>query len=259
MRLKIKESFVGNFMSEYPISVDPKVSFKKIVDFMADKKISTIIVMEEKSAKPQGILTERGILHYIAKEGKIPNIPIKDVIIQPYVSVAPDTNIVQAAKLMLSKKSRVLVFADKNKLVGIITAYDMLKSLKETRKAPTLDKVISTKVYQCTYGTSILDAAKILHTKKIGSILVQDVDSSYGIFTQRDVVKALGKKVSLNSKVGKYTSFPLITAKKKILANEAARIMITKSIKRLPLVEKDAIVGIVTARDVVDAYVQYLS
>ncbi|TFG81259.1 MAG: CBS domain-containing protein, partial [Erysipelotrichales bacterium] len=56
------------------------------------------------------------------------------------------------------------------------------------------------------------------------------------------------------SKVGKYASFPLITAKNGILANEAAKIMMTKDIKRLALTTNGSITGIVTARDIVDAF-----
>jgi CBS domain-containing protein len=76
----------------------------------------------------------------------------------------------------------------------------------------------------------------------------------HGIFTQRDLVRVLAKGEKLDSSVGDYSSFPLVTAKKDILANEAAKIMTSKKIKRLGLTENNSVVGIVTARDIVDAY-----
>ena len=253
MALKMTKLLVGNYMTAYPISVKPTVPFKTAINFMAENGFSTLIVMEEQSTIPLGVLTEREILHNIVSEGKIPDKLIKDLSIQSFISITPDTTVLEAAKLMISKRVRILVFADKDKLVGTITASDMLRAFRRTIISPTLDKVISTKIYQCPFETSILDASKILHEKNIGSIIITR-DSMHGIFTQRDLVHLLEKGADLASKVGDYSSFPLVTAKKGILANEAASIMAAKNIKRLVLTENDMPVGIITARDIVDAF-----
>lgn len=253
MVLKITNLLVGNYMTAYPISVKPTVPFKTVINFMAEKGFATLVVMEEQNAKPLGVLTEREILHYVVSEGKIPNKLVKDLFIQPFVSVTPDTTVTEAAKSMITRRSRILVFADNNKLVGIITASDMLRAFRKTIISPTLDKVISTKVQQCPYESSILDASKILHEKKIGSVIVSK-GGTYGIFTQRDLVRILEKEVNLANKVGDHSSFPLVTANKGVLANEAASIMAAKNIKRLALTEGNTLSGIVTARDIVDAF-----
>lgn len=253
MGLKITELLVGNYMSEYPISVKPSVPFKTVVSFMADNKFATLIVMEEDNPMPIGIFTERGIIRHVVSGEKNMDQSVKQEFIQPFVSVTPDTTIIEAARLMISKKSRILVFADTDKLVGTITASDMMRAFRETGKAPSLDTVISTIVYHCPYDTTILDAVKMLDEKNIGSVLVTH-NSLYGIFTQRDLVRVLEKEVDLKSKVGPHSSFPLVTAKRGILANEAANIMASKKIKRLGLTENDSLSGIVTARDIVDAY-----
>lgn len=253
MVLKMSKILVGNYMTAYPISVKPTVPFKTVINFMAENGFATLIVMEEQGIMPLGVLTEREILQHIVSEGNIPDKLVKDLSIQPFVSVTPDTTVLEAAKLMISKRSRILVFADQDKLVGIITASDMLRAFRKTIISPTLDKVISTKVEQCPFESSILDASKILHEKKIGSVIVSR-GLMHGIFTQRDLVHILEKGVDLTSKVGDHSSFPLVTAKREILANEAASIMAAKNIKRLALTENDTLIGIVTARDIVDAF-----
>ncbi len=258
MALRVLDLLVGNYMTAYPISVKPTVPFKTVVNFMAEKGFATLIVMEEESTMPLGVLTEREILHYVANEGKIPDKMVKDTFIQTFLSINPDTTVIEAAKLMISKKSRLLVFADGDKLVGIITASDMLRAFRKTEAAPSLGHVMSKKIYDCKYDDSILDAAKILHKHNIGSVLVHK-DSSSGLFTERDLVQILDKEVDLNSPVGKHSSFPLVTADEKIMANEAASIMAAKNIKRLVLTEKGSLVGIVTARDIVDAFQQSFS
>lgn len=252
MGSKIDELLVGNYMSEYPISVKPDIPFATVVDFMDESRFSTLIVMDEEKPMPLGVFTERGIIKHVAS-GKTMDQTIKQELIQPFVPVTPDTTIIDAARLMISKKSRVLVFADTDKLVGTITASDMIRAFGETDKAPSLEKVISKTVYHCPFDTTILDAVKLLDEKNIGSILVTR-DSLHGIFTQRDLVRVLAKEENLQSSVGDYSSFPLVTAKKDVLANEAAKIMASKKIKRLGLTENNSVVGIVTARDIVDAY-----
>ena len=252
MGKKIEELLVGNYMSEYPISVKPEIPFETVVDFMNESRFTTLIVMDETNPMPVGVFTERGIIKHVASD-KAMNQSIKQELIQPFFSVTPDTTIIEAAKLMISKKARILVFADTDKLVGTITASDMLRAFSETDKAPSLEKVISKTVYHCPFDTTILDVVKLLDEKNIGSILVTR-DSLHGIFTQRDLVKVLAKGEKLDSSVGNYSSFPLVTAKKSILANEAAKIMASKKIKRLGLTENNAVVGIVTARDIVEAY-----
>lgn len=252
MGLRIEELLVGNYMSEYPISVKPDVPFETVVRFMTESRFATLIVMEEEKSMPLGVFTERGIIRHVVS-GKTMDQSIKQELIQSFVSVTPDTTIMEAAKLMITKKSRILVFADTDKLVGTITASDMLRAFRETDKAPSLEKVISTKVYHCPFDTTVLDAVKLLDEKNIGSVIVTR-DSLYGIFTQRDLVRVLTNGEDLKNKVGDYSSFPLVTAKKNILANEVAKIMASKNIKRLGLTENNSLVGIVTARDIVDAY-----
>jgi predicted transcriptional regulator len=252
MGLKINELLVGNYMSEYPISAKPEVPFESVISFMAESKFATLIVMEEENPMPIGVFTERGIIAHVAS-GKSMDQSVKQELIQPYVSVTPDTTVIEAARLMISKKSRVLVFVDINKLVGTITASDMLRAFGQTDKVPSLERVISKTVYHCPFDTTILDAVKLLDEKKIGSILVRR-DSEYGIFTQRDLVRVLANGEDLSSSVGDYSSFPLVTATKEVLANEAAKFMALKNIKRLGLTEDGSIIGIVTARDIVDAY-----
>jgi signal-transduction protein with cAMP-binding, CBS, and nucleotidyltransferase domain len=106
-----------------------------------------------------------------------------------------------------------------------------------------------------SYDESIFDVCKAMYGKRIGSMIVDGTDSKHGIFTERDLVfKVLNNKGSLDEPIELYSSFPLITAKDGILANEAASIMALHHIKRLGLTDNGKITGVVTVRDIVDAY-----
>lgn len=119
----------------------------------------------------KGLFTEREILQYITSYGEIPEIPMKEVLLQTFTGISLDTSLINAAKIMILEKTRLLVFVNK-KLVGIITASDMLRGFRKTGINPTLDKVISTKIYQCAYDNSIIDVTKIMGEKRIGSVII---------------------------------------------------------------------------------------
>ena len=102
MELNIRELLVGNYMSEYPISVKPEVSLRKVIEFMADKRFATLIVMEEDGTVPLGMITEREIIRQVAS-GKGLESKVRDVLLRQFVSVTPDTTVLAAAKIMISK------------------------------------------------------------------------------------------------------------------------------------------------------------
>ena len=253
MALVISNLPVANYMTPYPISVDPDVTFSKAVNFMAERGFGNLIISD--GVIPIGILTEREIISAVSSGKVTTNLKVKDMGFQPFVKIYLGNTILDAASLMIREKQRPLVFADKDKLVGIITISDMLRAFRKTSNAPSLEEVASSNIVKCKYDDSILHAVKILHEKRIGSLIV-DKDGHYGIFTERDLlVHVLANNVALTGEVGGYSSFPLVVAKQGIKGNQAASIMAANNIKRLGLVDSnDLLVGIVTARDVVDAY-----
>ena len=99
------------------------------------------------------------------------------------------------------------------------------------------------------------DVAKIMGEKSIGSVVITRKGEPIGIFTERDLLtKFLAKDQSLKIEVGKACSSPLITAPLGISVHDAAAIMTSKHIKRLPITKDDKLVGFLSARDLVEAY-----
>src|SRR5574342_760321 len=152
MVLKTIELKVGDYMTSELISVDSDVLFPVAISIMATHGIGNLIIKENN--KPSSLLTEREILSYLVRRGEIPIEPMKDIFTESFTPVSPKMSILDAAKLMISKKKRLLVF-ENEKLVGIITASDILRGLKKTGGNPSLDNVSSTKIDQCAHTDSI--------------------------------------------------------------------------------------------------------
>jgi signal-transduction protein with cAMP-binding, CBS, and nucleotidyltransferase domain len=91
--------------------------------------------------------------------------------------------------------------------------------------------------------------------KRIGSVIVTSKGEPFGIFTERDLLSTfLVKDKSLIAEVGKEASSPLITSPVGTSVHHAAVTMVMKHIGRLPITCSGQMVGIITARDLVEAY-----
>jgi CBS domain-containing protein len=110
---------------------------------------------------------------------------------------------------------------------------------------------MSNKIVSVRSTEKVNKALRTMVRKKIGSIIVMEKGKPVGILTERDISTrtAKGQKV-LNMITGKIMSKPLITVPPSCQVWEAVEQMLRKDIRRLPVVDGDKLVGMVTERDV---------
>lgn len=105
--------------------------------------------------------------------------------------------------------------------------------------------------------STVADAAKIMIDKKLGSILVTldkegNVQERHGIVTERDIlVKVIAKGLNPSQVfVEDIMSTPIKVIAHDAKIRNASRFFNLRSIRRLPVVKDDKIIGLVSARDV---------
>ncbi len=99
--------------------------------------------------------------------------------------------------------------------------------------------------------TTVSDAAKLMASENRGSIVVMDGTSPVAIVTESDLFKKVVAK-DLEPKevrVRDVMSSPLISIDPEQPLRNAAKLMVEKEIRRLPVVESNRLVGILTAAD----------
>lgn len=100
-------------------------------------------------------------------------------------------------------------------------------------------------------GLNVMYAASIMKERARGSLVVVDNGKPVGIITERDIVRRLvadGKSASA-TKVGEIMSTPLISVGPEATLAAAVRVMYENGIRRLPIVEDDRVIGIITSTD----------
>jgi len=99
---------------------------------------------------------------------------------------------------------------------------------------------------------SIQDAAQQMLTANVGCVIVTKNNNPVGIITERDfVTKVAAEGRPLFTEVSEVMSLPLTTVDPDETVWNAADIMRTKGIHKLPVQEGTKIVGIVTTTDLV--------
>ena len=107
---------------------------------------------------------------------------------------------------------------------------------------------------------TVAEAARRMHEQQTGSLLVMDGDRLVGIITERDVLKAVGRGIdpaALPIKDAMTTD--VITIEPDTRLREAAKLMATKWIRHLPVVESGRVVGIVSQRDLTGVLAEALN
>jgi CBS domain-containing protein len=241
-------------MSKDVVTITPEASLNKAAEIMGQKHIGSLIVVKYQT--PVGIVTERDLLSKVIAYGLlIGDEKVENVMSYPLVGVSIKAKIKEVAQLMVNRKGRLAVF-DAGTLVGIITASDLIKSLPEVPETEVkVDDFMTKDLVTAEETAPIISIARIMGKQRIGSVIITCKGEPFGIFTERDLLTAfLATGRDLYTEVGPACSLPLIIIPSGTSVHRAAATMAVKHIRRLPIVRDDKLVGIITARDLVEAY-----
>lgn len=113
--------------------------------------------------------------------------------------------------------------------------------------------VMSTEVVGVGPVASVTEAVSVMSRRATGSVLVLDGGSLVGIFTERDVLRALLESPSADvarvSPVSRWMTREPITVAPGASVGDALNEMLFRGFRHLPVLEDDAVVGVVSMRD----------
>lgn len=113
------------FMTRTIVSIMSKATVTYAASLMKKKEISSLIVGHER--KPVGIITERDLVRKILSEGLSPSTHIIDIMSTPLIYIESEDSILDATDLMIEKGVRKIAVKENGRVVGIITATDLLQ------------------------------------------------------------------------------------------------------------------------------------
>lgn len=146
---------------------------------------------------------------------------VREVMSTPVATVTPETLVKEAALLLAQKDISGVPVVDAGKIVGVFSEADILRSIKTTKKDLRL-------IYPSVSSLGIAFQEEVTQ---------REILDAYDEIGQRPVREVMSKDV--------------VTIESETPLNEAIIKMVRKEINRLPVVDKNQLVGIVTRGDVI--------
>ncbi len=115
-----------------------------------------------------------------------------------------------------------------------------------------VEDVMVKDVITISYRASVKRAAQVMNKHEIGCLIVVKGRKAVGIVTERDMLKRVVAKAAnpQKTKVEEIMSHPLIVVEPDMDLEDAVKLMFEMKIKKLPVVERGKLVGLISITDI---------
>ncbi len=116
-------------------------------------------------------------------------------------------------------------------------------------------------------GATVLDAARLMNDRHIGSVVIVDDDRLVGIFTERDVMRRIvaEKRDPASTPIADVMTSPVACGAPHTTLNELRNVMRKRKIRHIPIVDGHEVLGMISIgdlnqaeHDVQEQTIQYL-
>jgi CBS domain-containing protein len=109
-------------------SISPDASVYDAIALMADKEVGALLVLQDQGLV--GIISERDYARKVILKGRSSrDTPVRDIMTDRVVYVRPEQTVDECMALMTQKRIRHLPVLDGDRIVGIVSIGDLVKSL----------------------------------------------------------------------------------------------------------------------------------
>ncbi len=123
--------------------------------------------------------------------------------------------------------------------------------MKQDARTICVKDIMTKAVVSIDVSTTINDAAKMMEEAEIGAIVVTEKNTPVGIVTDRDFAIKVVAHAYHPTTVRMIMSSPLYSISPDEPVRMIADFMYTRRIRKLPVIDNDKVIGIVTATDLV--------
>ena len=121
----VMDTFVKDMMKKQIVSIDVSLTVKEAAKMMDDTGVSCLVITKENV--PVGILTERDFVTKVTSLDKSSSTSVQNVMSLPLITASPSDTAKKLAELMKEKNIHKVPVIEENRLVGIVTATDLIR------------------------------------------------------------------------------------------------------------------------------------
>src|SRR6266508_2608331 len=120
---------IADVMSPRVVSVQPDETVHVAISRMLEENVGSVAVCEDE--RLVGIFTERDVMRLAGEGSEFGRVQVGDVMTRSLVTVSPDVDVLDAAKLMGERQIRHLPVLQGEHLLGIVGIREVMGSLLE--------------------------------------------------------------------------------------------------------------------------------
>jgi CBS domain-containing protein len=120
---------IADLLSPRVVSVRPEETVRVAISRMLEENIGSVAVCED--GRLVGIFTERDVMRLAGEGADFETLLVREVMTRSLVTVTPDVDVLDAARLMGEKKIRHLPVLHGEHLLGIVGIREVLRSMVE--------------------------------------------------------------------------------------------------------------------------------
>jgi CBS domain-containing protein len=255
---------VEEIMSRDPLYVEDSTFLTNARQVIRDNHIRGLPVVDSQK-RVLGIVTTQDMMRVTSTRS---NVTVSGFTVSVPL-VTQDTNVMDAAKLMLPQKSTILPVVQSQEnpvLIGVVSLLDIFRNINPI-KVPdkTISEIMSTNVVTATPDepmTKVWD--KMLESDFTGLPVVNEKGEALGMITRFDVLKRgwarIGKegqaklRDATRIRVDKLMNTPIYSLKPEDSLRTAIEMMLKQEIGRISVLDRGKLVGIVDRYDLIKSY-----
>lgn len=190
---------VKSIMRSSPPAVRDAATIGSAIELMKQHGVGGLPVVDNAN-RVLAIVTERDLLGVF--EGRVKGVKVAALMTRKVVTGTGETTIIEAGRKMVGKSFRRLPLVSGGRLVGIITAMDIVRffgsgEVFQHLRSGTILPVLQTpavqigtkKLVTTSQDADVTEAARTMKERDVGALLVVDDEKLVGMLTERDFFK----------------------------------------------------------------------
>lgn len=258
---------ISQLVSRDLITCPPETALRVASRQMTERRCSSILIVKDGLAI--GIWTEGDALAHDFSQGDMALQPISAFMSSPIKTILGDLPIGEAALHFKRDGLRhLLVVDDSGSQIGILSQSDVIGSpgVEFFLHLKKVDSILVAPSVIVPAHESVGEVVATMRMRKCDAAIVEYPSGTYGIFTQRDIVRLISGDASIDAKceVGALASRPILTVGRKDSLYYARQLLTKNRIRHVGVVNDDGqLVGLLGFNDILvgieEEYVNELS
>ena len=244
-------------------SVDPMATLLDVAGLMQRHKIGSVFVKDRNQWV--GIITETDLIRKAIANNLDFDTTTCFLMSSSLICIDIEKSVNDANHQMHFNGVRHLAVSEKGDIVGVISVRDLVCDSLENPEGTLaiMDEIFQPltilthrDIHTTSDSTSVKEAAKIMETKKIGSVIITSYGDPVGIVTETDLVR---KVIRYNIRpaalpVGVMMNTPIVDIPLSASLRDASRVMAKHHVRHLAVTQAGKIIGIISIRDLIGMF-----